>query len=190
MRRPHRPRYAITIVLSNDSRRSDMTTEKATDASWAALAEMDDTPRAAAMEERFTQLALLGEAARVDAIEAMIRAEFSLPEEQLQAMTAARLRVWASLNLRDPGQAKQVVAGYDDAMNRLPADMAMRRAGILYTVAREMPAEEVAILHDLIPSLRQSVPVARTGLAEERTSVEEARTRRAANPRPFWKFWA
>lgn len=167
-----------------------MTTEHAIDTSWAALAEMDDGPRAAAMEERFTQLALLREQDRVDAIEPMIRAEFSLPEEQLHTLTAARLHVWTSLHQRDPGQAKQVVDGYDSAMNRMPAELAMRHASILYTVVRDMTPEEIAALHELIPTLRQSVPIARGNLTEERTTVEEARARQALNPRPFWKFWA
>ena len=93
------------------------------------------------------------------------------------------------MHRRDPGQAKEVVDGYDAAMDRMPATLALRRGGVLYTVARDMAPEEVAALHELIPSLRQSVPVVRSGFVEREREAREPGRERTSNKKPFWKFW-
>ncbi len=160
------------------------------DSTWSALATSEGEPRRREMEDRFAQLAVLGETERVDAIEGMLRAEFTLSEQDLHSFTEDRFRAWIALDGRDPAQAGLAVRGYDAAMERLPADMAMRRASVTQGVAREMTAADIAALHKFVPSLRQSVPLAAVGVQEDRAHVEAARDRTAArNARPFWKLW-
>lgn len=162
----------------------------AIDSTWSALASSNGEPRRREMEDRFTQLAILSEPERVDAIEGMLRAEFTLSEHDLHTFTEDRFHAWIALNGRDPAQAGMAVRGYDAAMERLPADMAMRRASVTQGVARDMTAEDIAALHGFVPSLRQSVPLAAVGVKEDRAHVEAARDRTASrNARPFWKFW-
>lgn len=160
------------------------------DSTWSDLAALPTAERAEAMETRFVALALLDEPERLDRIEGMVRAEFSLPEQALHDFTLARLQAWVALQIKDPAQAALVVSGYDVVMNRVPSDLAMRRASVVQGVVHAMSPEQITVLHALIPSLRQSVPVPSSGLSEERADVEAARARILAKKRPFWKIWA
>ena len=56
-------------------------------------------------------------------------------------------------------------------------------------MAREMAPEEVASLHELIPSLRQSVPFVKPGFVEREREAVEAARERTSSKKPFWKFW-
>ena len=160
------------------------------DNTWSALSEVDQETRRREMEDRFARLTLLDGAERLDTAEAMLRAEFTLGESDLPAFTADRLQAWMSLDRRDPAQAAIAVAAYDSVVERLPANMAMRRASVVQAVTSRMTVDEVATLQRLIPSLKLSVPVALTGIDEQRALLEVARDRMAAKrQRPFWKIW-
>jgi len=171
-----------------------MATDAQMDATWSALSELDPAARQQAIEERFARLAAKAEAERFTEAESMIRAEYSLPDEPLHAFTAARLRAWIALSKRDPAQVTAAARAYDHVFNLLPADMAMKRATVVQTVARaELTSEEIEALFDIIPSLVRQLPRAKQDAARSNASqdrVEEARVGQAArDKKPFWKFW-
>jgi hypothetical protein len=172
-----------------------MTSGIQADTSWSDLAQSDAASRQRAMEERFARLAAKGEDERLHEIEAMILAEYSLGEKELQEFTASRLRAWIALEQRDPAQAQAATRGYDRVFDRMPGDLAMRRATVVQTVARqELSAEEIEALFDLIPSMVRHLPRAKQDImrnVESQNRIEAARTRTAAGraKKPFWKFW-
>jgi hypothetical protein len=155
------------------------------DATWSDLLALDDAARQRAMIERFRQLTTLDEAERLDRLEAMARAEYALKDPDLHRFTASRLRAWIDLDRDDPGQAQVLAAAYDRVFQRVPAELAMRRAMLVQSVARsELTAEEVAELDKMAPSLMQAVPhaTAMSGISQREVTPE----RRA---KPKWKFW-
>jgi hypothetical protein len=137
------------------------------------------------MVERFRQLTALDEAERLDRLEAMARAEYALPDPDLHRFTASRLRAWIELDREDPGQAQLLASAYDRVFQRVPAELAMRRAMLVQSVARsELTAEEVVELDKMAPTLMQAVPHAAsmTGIRQREVAPE----RRAKSK---WKFW-
>lgn len=171
-----------------------MTSEVQADTAWAALSELDAAPREQAMEERFARLASKAEDERLTEAEGMIRAEYGLEDEHLHPFTTSRLRAWIALEKRDPAQANAAVAAYDKVFDTLPANLAMKRASVVQTVARaDLSGDEIDVLFELIPSLVRTVPRARQDALRSTASqdrVEEARTSQAvSDAKPFWKFW-
>lgn len=137
------------------------------------------------MVERFRQITALDEAARLDRLEGMARAEYALPDADLHRFTASRLRAWIELDQTDPGQAQLLASAYDRVFQRVPAELAMRRAMLIQSVARsELTAEEIVELDRMAPSLMQAVPhaAAMSGIRQREAPVEQ-------RAKPRWKFW-
>jgi len=171
-----------------------MTTDAQMDATWSGLSELDATARQQSMEERFARLASKAEAERFVEAEAMVRAEYALDDMPLQDFTVSRLRAWIALSKRDPAQASAAVKAYDHVFDHLPAEMAMKRASVVQTVARaQLSSDEIEALFDLIPSLVRQLPRAKQEHDRSTASqarVEAARQGTAARAKkPFWKFW-
>jgi hypothetical protein len=164
----------------------------APDQSWAELAHRDESERGQEMAARCREVAALPEEERIARLEAMVRAEYSLADEELRPFTLSRLRAWLALKDEDDEQAKLLAHGYDSVFNRLPGDMAMRRATVVQGIAREKLAiEEIEQLFELIPSLMRSVPRSRTDTVS-RQAAANAAAREAgavAADQPWWKFW-
>ena len=155
------------------------------DTTWSDLSSLDDAARQREMVERFRQVTGLDEAARLDKLEAMARAEYALPDDVLHRFTASRLRAWIQLDHTDPGQAQLLASAYDRVFQRVPAELAMRRAMLVQSVARsELTPEEIAELDRMAPTLMQAVPHA--------TAMSGIRAREvtpASAAKPWWKFW-
>ncbi len=128
------------------------------DDSWSALAELDEVQAQAAMTQRFQQVAGMDLEARLAKLRDMIEAEYELGDSQLLRFTGCRLRSW--LELPDD-QANTIAKGYNTVFEKMSGNLAMRRAGAVQTVAREMTPDEVASLHKLIPSLVSQIPTAK-----------------------------
>jgi hypothetical protein len=157
----------------------------APDTTWSDLSSLEDAARQREMVERFRQLTGLEDTARLDKLEAMARAEYALPDADLHHFTASRLRAWIELDHTDPGQAQLLASAYDRVFQRVPAELAMRRAMLVQSVARsELSAEEVAELDKMAPTLMQAVPHATTmsGIREREATPEQ-------RAKPWWKFW-
>ena len=161
------------------------------DTSWSELSTLDPEARIAAMRERFARLAVADAAERDRESEAMVLAEYTLEDEQLHAFTVSRLRSWMALSGDNLEQAQIVSGAYDAAFQRVPGGIAMRRATIVQTVAREEfgPAD-IDILYELIPRLVGHVPRASQEGVERVAEVERAAVEaRRAGRKPWWKFW-
>jgi hypothetical protein len=157
----------------------------APDTTWSNLAALDEEGRRTAMTERFRRLASEDEASRLRELEAMVRAEYALPEQELHAFTLSRLRAWIELEEHDPGQAMAIAGAYDKVFDRLPANLAMRRASVVQTVARmELTAEEMQHLDLMESRVLASVPHrSGEGAIRQRVAGDTARQK------PWWKFW-
>lgn len=157
----------------------------APDTSWSDLVSLDDAERQRAMIERFRQLTALDEPTRLDRLEAMARAEYALPDTDLHRFTASRLRAWIELDRTDAGQAQLMASAYDRVFQRVPAELAMRRAMLVQSVARsELSAEEIAELDKMAPTLMQAVPH-----AASMTGIRAREVPKAPRAKPKWKFW-
>lgn len=156
------------------------------DTTWSNLAALDEEARRAAMTERFRRLASTEETERLRELEAMVRAEYALPEAELHRFTLSRLRAWLQLHEQDRGQASALARAYDAVFQRVPGELAMRRATVVQTVARtELTPEELTALDEMAPTLMQSVAHRPGGTTDLR-----ARTEADTAPRkPRWKFW-
>lgn len=156
---------------------------------WGALAGQSGPAQVSGMRSVLDEVVGLPDAERVEVIEAMVKAEYALDSAALHPFTASRLRTWLALSSDDMEAAKKVVNGYDTAFERLPGDMAMRRATTVQTVARtEMTAEEVTGLFDLIPSIVRQVP--RSAPSPKYAPAGSGGTATMApKKKPAWKFW-
>ena len=155
------------------------------DTTWSDLSSLESASQQRAMVERFRQLTALEENARLDKLEAMARAEYALPDVELHRFTANRLRAWIELDHTDPGQAQLLATAYDRVFQRVPADLAMRRASVVQSVARaELTAEEIAEIDKMLPTLMQAVPHA-TGVS----GIRQREVTPAREAKPWWKFW-
>ena len=168
-----------------------MATEIQPDSTWSEIASLDADAQVAAMRERFETLAQAEAAERDRRLEAMIIAEYALDDEHLPAFTGSRLRAWMGLADENLEQAQVVVSAWDDAFKRVPGEIAMRRAALVQTVAREeFSADDIDVLYELIPQLVGHLPRASQQAVErvaltDRASVAGAR----ASSKPWWKFW-
>jgi len=141
------------------------------------------------MIDRFRGLSTLEESQRLDRLEAMARAEYALPEVELHQFTASRLRAWIELDRNDPGQAQLLATAYDQVFKRVPAELAMRRAMAIQSVARsDMTPEEIVELDRLVPALMAAVP--HTGSAQKAMGgIRQREATPARTAKPKWKFW-
>lgn len=157
---------------------------------WGALSGVSGAAQAAGMRGVLDEVAQLADAERGEAIEAMVKAEYALDNAALHPFTASRLRTWLALSSDDMEAARKIVHGYDSAFERLPGEMAMRRATIVQTVARsEMTLEEVTGLFDLIPSLVRQVPRAVRSSNYAPAGSGGAAAMAPGKKKPVWKFW-
>jgi hypothetical protein len=165
-----------------------------TDSDWAALASLEEErERTSQMGERFRSLLALPEEERRARLEAMIRAEYELPDKELRDFTRSRLRSWIALGEEDREAAKSLGKGYDDVFETLPANTAMRRATIVQTIAsHDLTLAEMDALFSIIPGLARQVEQKRPPM---RTAAPEALEASAAalaakRARPFWaRLW-
>ncbi len=164
-----------------------MTTQAQPDASWAALAELDDAQRQKAMSERFHKLEDVGEDQRHAELSAMVAAEDAMNDEAIYPFALSQLRVWAQLAGEDLTKAQAIANGYERVYGGLAGTKAWRRATVVQTVARiDLSAEEIDGIAELVPSLMRQIPRARTNILERGADEADAlRARRAAAP--LWK---
>lgn len=160
------------------------------DTSWSNLAALDERQRMEAMTERMRRLATVDEAARGRELEAMVRAEYALPDSDLRDFTLSRLRAWLQLHGQDPGQSHALARAYHAVFERVPAEVALRRASVVQSVAREeLTAEELTALDELIPDLLEPVAHARKESIVGSRLLERQPAAAGAERRPRWKFW-
>jgi hypothetical protein len=82
-----------------------------------------------------------------------------------------------------PERDAQVIAsGYNRVFDSLPSEMAMRRASMVQAVARQMSADDIDMLHRLIPALLQQIPAVR----RPGTAPAPAEPEKPAKSRRFW----
>jgi hypothetical protein len=175
----------------------------AADTSWSAMTSLSADERERRMTDILREVAGMPESERVDRLEGLVRAEYELDDQTLRPFTATRLRALLAINREDHDAANNLARGWDTVFDRLPGGLAMRRATVVQTVARkELSADEVGELFELVPSLVRSVPRAKTeamhierkGKALQRDEANTARMEIAAaggdaSVRPWWKFW-
>ncbi|MCC6238480.1 MAG: hypothetical protein IT299_13040 [Dehalococcoidia bacterium] len=160
------------------------------DTTWSNLAALGERPRMEAMAERMRRLASVEEAERVRELEAMVLAEYALPEADLHDFTRSRLRAWLELHAQDPGQSHALASAYRAVFQRVPADIALRRASVVQSVAREdLTAEELTELDELIPDVLEPVAHAKKESTPTARLLEQQPVAVALERKPRWKFW-
>ena len=169
-----------------------MTNDGQLDMTWSALSDSEASTRIAEMRQRFEALAELDQAAREQQAEAMIRAEYALDDQLLADFTESRLRSWLDLAADNLPGAQDVASAYNKAFERVPGGIAMHRAALVHTVARDrLTPEDMDVLFELIPRLVANVPRASQEAVEH--AAELAR-KAAGEPvvragKPWWKIW-
>lgn len=165
---------------------TELTTQAQPDASWAALADLDDEQRQKAMLERFRKLEDTAEEQRLSELAAMVAAEDAMSEEGIYPFTLSQLRVWAQLAEQDLTKAQAIANGYEQVYGGLAGTLAWRRATVVQTIARlDLTADEVDGIAELVPSLMRQIPRARTNILER--GADEAEALRARRAAPLWK---
>ena len=162
------------------------------DTTWSALSEAEASARVSEMRQRFEALSGLGQPAREQQAESMIRAEYALDDESLADFTESRLRSWLSFAADDLEGARDVAQAYDKAFERVPGEMAMHRAGLVHMVARDrLTPEDTDVLYELIPRLVENVPRASQEAVEHAAEVSRLTGGgpAASGGKPWWKFW-
>jgi hypothetical protein len=149
---------------------------------WLRLALMDPVDRVAEMKARYSALAQLPEEERRTSLREMVKAEFSLPDEELRGIMLFRMRTWLAL---DPEKARIVAASFDGVMKEMSAPMAMRRVALVQKLVMDFSVEEEERLRDLIPGAFAGAPGRITGL--ERPE-EPLRVQEKAAKRRWWRF--
>jgi len=164
-----------------------LTTQAQPDASWAALADLDDRQRQNAMIERFRKLEETGEEQRRRDLAAMIAAEDAMDDTAIYPFALSQLRVWAQLAGENLEKAKAIANGYEQVYGERTGTAAWRRATVVQTIARlDLSAEEIDAIAELVPSLMRQIPRARTNILERGRDEANATRARHANA-PFWK---
>jgi hypothetical protein len=172
-----------------------MTSEVQPDATWSAFSDADAAAQISEMRQRFEALADLDQPAREQQAEAMIRAEYALDDEALPGFTESRLRSWLAMAGDNLERAQSVANAYERAFERVPGGIAMRRAALVQTVARdELTPEDIDVLYELIPRLVENVPRAsqeavERALSEARVASANERAAERSGSKPWWKFW-
>ena len=155
-----------------------------TDTTWSALADVDDATAERAMGDRFKALSALGPDDLVAELRPMIMQEYALDAVRLAKFTSCRLRSLLKLPQSD---AVSISDGYNHVFNTLPSELAMRRATVVQTAAREMTPEEIAKLHAIIPAFTSQIPVAKA------SAVRAPAPNPSPEPikkKPAWMFWS
>ena len=150
------------------------------DTAWSELASVGSEERDAAMLARYVEMADLPEEARRGAMLTLTAAEYALSEELLFAVTMSRLRVWLQM---DRPQAERIAASYDAAMQRMPGPAAMRRVGVVQTLAKEFSSEDQDSLVALVPGVFGGAPI---GIHVP--PVPEAARSAAPAKKSWWRF--
>ena len=169
-----------------------MTTEAQLDMTWSALSDAEPSARISGMRQRFDALGGLDQPEREQQAESMILAEYALEDEQLADFTESRLRAWLSLAADNLQEAQDVANAYNKAFERVPGAIAMRRAALVHTVARDrLTPEDMDVLFELIPRLVANVPRASQEAVEHAAELARraARDPVARRRKPWWKFW-
>ena len=151
---------------------------------WAALADASEEARQAEMRKGYEELAKLSEDERSSMMAQLIESEYALPEGKLRAFTVSRLTVWIDMDVES---ARSVAETYDQVMKRMSANVAMRRVGMVQTLAREFTPEQVDRLYELIPAMIQHMPRGEGAVlarGEEEAAFPEERHRKS-----WWQFW-
>lgn len=159
------------------------TADTGADQEWSDLTTLDADVREARMRDRYQVLATLSEDDRRRELRAMAQAEYTLPDELLRPFTLSRLRVWLQL---EPDVAQQIASSYDAVMTTMPGPMAMRRVGVVQTLAVEFPPEDEERLRALAPGVFAGQPhriVSGVAAPPAAVAAEPARKR------PWWAFW-
>jgi len=153
------------------------------DQGWALLADIEEDQRREQMQARYTELAALSEEERRGRLAGMAKVEYVLPDDKIRAFHLTRLRVWLSM---DPTMIQSVAASYDAIMDQLGGDVAMRRIGIVQTLAKSFSATEQEQLRVLLPRIFGDRGTATSSWGAN-TSPGLV-TRRPVN-KPWWAFW-
>ena len=162
-----------------------MTSEASTDPSdWGALADTSEETRRAEMRKRYEEMAQLSEAERSSMMAKLAESEYALPDDKLRIFTVSRLMVWIDM---DTESAKSIADAYDQAMREMSANAAMRRVGMVQTLARDFTSEQVDRLYELIPSMIQHMP--RGEVSELARGEEEAASPVERRRKSWWQFW-
>lgn len=166
------------------------TGQLAPDTTWSRLADLEVPQRMEAMAERMRRLASVEEAERARELEAMVRAEYALPDVELRQFTLSRLRAWLQLHAQDPGQSRALASAYRVVFQRVPAELALRRTSVVQSVAREeLTAEELTQLDELIPDVLEAVAHARKESTPASRLLAQQPVAVTAERKPRWKFW-
>ena len=168
-----------------------MATEIQPDAAWSELDELEGDAQIAAMKERFEALASVQAAERDRQMQSMIVAEYTLGVERLPKFTINRLRAWMGIASENLEQAQLIAGAYDGAFERVPGEIAMRRATLVQTVAREsFSGDDLDVLYELIPNLVGHLPRTSQDALNRAADVERAAAAEQRSTRkPWWKFW-
>ena len=162
-----------------------MTSEASTDpGAWGALADASEETRRAEMRKRYEELTQLSEAERSSMMAKLVESEYALSDDKLRIFTASRLMVWIDMDVQS---AKSMAETYDHVMRETSANAAMRRVGMVQTLARGFTSEQIDRLYELIPSMIQHMPrgeVLVLGRGEEEAASPVERRRK-----PWWQFW-
>ncbi len=156
------------------------------DNEWARIAELPEADRQAVMRREVEELAKLSEEERRARLRAGAEQEFRLPDDKLRAVIVSRIHVWLD---GDQATVRPVAASLDAVMNVAPSTVAMRRAAIIQTLARDFPANQQERLRSLVPGAFPNHDVRPVSMASSRASLNEAAPKVEAARKPFWKFW-
>ena len=148
---------------------------------WSALGRLEDEERESRMLKKYSELAGLTEVQRGIQTTAMVRAEFDMLDEKLRAMAISRLRV----QLQMEESAAQVIAtSYGEAMQQLPAEIAMRRTGMVQQLRTVFTDEEQERLVAVDPGSFGATPARPpTSQAASQPAVQQSSKRRR-----WWPF--
>ena len=150
---------------------------------WEELAGMDEDARQSEMLARFEELIGMSAEERAESLQSMSRAAYQLSDEKLEVLTRSRLLTWVDW---DREKAKTVAQAFDQSMNSLPAQIAMRRVTVSQTVALKFSPDQNAALAEIVPRIFAAMP----GAGAEQASPSAAASETAsAEPKPWWKFW-
>ena len=104
------------------------------------------------MLERYEDLAKLPEEERVNQIQELVDAEFSLPDEKLLEVTKPRLRVFLKM---DEDNAKSVGQGYESVLKSASGNVAMKRVGMaqaaVVQLSKEVAQKDIEKLREIVP---------------------------------------
>jgi hypothetical protein len=148
---------------------------------WASTREFNklDAPVAeAVLTEVYAHIAIQPDEQRLHALRLMARDEHALNDLELREFTARRLRAWLQLS---KAAVSAVSASYNSVMNEMPANVAMRRVGMVQSVLASMSANEQERLRDLLPSAMTGMRLGGLNVSQSRVPATKKRRR--------WNFW-